>query len=64
MVNATYYATLTGDADQLTGLMGGVVDRYHLDLIKGATRALRYNPNPGKYIGCYPYKNGDKAWAQ
>jgi hypothetical protein len=30
----------------------------------GATRALRYNPNPGKYIGCYPYKNGDKAWAQ
>jgi hypothetical protein len=30
----------------------------------GATMALRYNPIPGRYIGCYPYKSGDKAWAQ
>lgn len=29
----------------------------------GATRALRYNPVPGKYIGCIPYREGDKAWA-
>jgi hypothetical protein len=30
----------------------------------GATRALRYNPVPGEFIGCIPYKAGDKAWAQ
>ncbi|HEK21636.1 MULTISPECIES: gluconate 2-dehydrogenase subunit 3 family protein [unclassified Mucilaginibacter] len=29
----------------------------------GATKALRYVPVPGKYIGDYPYKKGDKAWA-
>ena len=29
----------------------------------GATRALRYNPTPGRYEGCVPYKEGDKAWA-
>lgn len=29
----------------------------------GATKALRYLPIPGKYIGDYPYKKGDKAWA-
>ena len=29
----------------------------------GATKALRYNPIPGKYIGCVPYEPGDKAWA-
>lgn len=30
---------------------------------EGATQALRYLPVPGKYIGDYPYKKGDKAWA-
>jgi len=29
----------------------------------GCTKALRYVPVPGKYIGCIPYKKGDKAWA-
>lgn len=29
----------------------------------GATKALRYVPVPGKYVGDYPYKKGDKAWA-
>ena len=29
----------------------------------GAEKALRYLPVPGKYIGDYPYKKGDKAWA-
>ena len=29
----------------------------------GATKALRYLPVPGKYIGDYPYKKGDRAWA-
>jgi hypothetical protein len=29
----------------------------------GATKALRYVAVPGKYIGSYPYKKGDKAWA-
>jgi hypothetical protein len=29
----------------------------------GCTRALRYVPVPGKYIGCIPYKKGDRAWA-
>ncbi|NND16659.1 MAG: gluconate 2-dehydrogenase subunit 3 family protein [Eudoraea sp.] len=29
----------------------------------GATKALRYNPIPGEFIGCIPYKRGDKAWA-
>ncbi|HLT51862.1 MAG TPA: gluconate 2-dehydrogenase subunit 3 family protein [Arenibacter sp.] len=29
----------------------------------GATKALRYNPVPGKFVGCIPYVNGDKAWA-
>lgn len=27
----------------------------------GCTRAKRYMPVPGKYIGCVPYKKGDKA---
>ncbi len=29
----------------------------------GATKALRYNPVPGKYVGCVPYTEGEKAWA-
>lgn len=29
----------------------------------GATKSLRYNPVPGEYIGCVPYKAGDRAWA-
>ena len=29
----------------------------------GMTQALRYNPVPGRYDGCVPYKKGDKAWA-
>ena len=29
----------------------------------GCTQALRYEAVPGKYIGDYPYKKGDKAWA-
>ncbi|MCM4168132.1 hypothetical protein KCTC52924_03686 [Arenibacter antarcticus] len=29
----------------------------------GTTQALRYNPIPGRYNGCVPYKNGEKAWA-
>src|SRR5690554_4628821 len=29
----------------------------------GATKALRYNPIPGRYDGDIPYKKGDKAWA-
>ncbi|HKO79858.1 MAG TPA: gluconate 2-dehydrogenase subunit 3 family protein [Chitinophagaceae bacterium] len=27
----------------------------------GCTQAKRYMPIPGKYIGCVPYKKGDKA---
>ncbi len=29
----------------------------------GATKALRYNPIPGKYEGDLPYKEGDRVWA-
>jgi len=29
----------------------------------GMTQALRYEPVPGRYEGCVPYKKGDKAWA-
>jgi len=29
----------------------------------GATKALRYNPIPGRYEGDIPYKKGDRAWA-
>lgn len=29
----------------------------------GQTQALRYNPAPGKYEGCVPYKKGEKAQA-
>jgi hypothetical protein len=29
----------------------------------GCTKALRYVPVPGKFVGDYPYKKGDKAWA-
>lgn len=29
----------------------------------GCTKAQRYLPVPGKYVGDYPYKKGDKAWA-
>jgi hypothetical protein len=29
----------------------------------GATKALRHEAVPGKFIGSYPYKKGDKAWA-
>jgi Gluconate 2-dehydrogenase subunit 3 len=30
---------------------------------EGATQALRYIAVPGKYVGDYPYKKGDRAWA-
>ena len=29
----------------------------------GATKVLRYEAVPGKFIGNYPYKKGDRAWA-
>lgn len=29
----------------------------------GSTQARRYVPVPGRYEGCIPYKNGDKAFA-
>lgn len=29
----------------------------------GMTQALRYEPVPGRYDGCVPYKKGEKAWA-
>ncbi|HYF32714.1 MAG TPA: gluconate 2-dehydrogenase subunit 3 family protein [Chitinophagaceae bacterium] len=29
----------------------------------GQTQALRYEPVPGRYEGCVPYKKGDRAWA-
>jgi hypothetical protein len=29
----------------------------------GSTKALRYNPVPGRYEGCIDYKKGDRAWA-
>ena len=28
----------------------------------GCKQARRYEPVPGKYEGCIPYKKGDKAW--
>lgn len=30
---------------------------------EGATQALRYEPVPGRYEGCIPYKKGDRAFA-
>lgn len=30
----------------------------------GATEALRHVAVPGKYDGAYPYKKGDRAWAE
>ncbi|TXK49371.1 gluconate 2-dehydrogenase subunit 3 family protein [Pontibacter qinzhouensis] len=29
----------------------------------GSTKALRYDPIPGRYDACIPYKKGDRAWA-
>ena len=29
----------------------------------GASQALRYVPIPGRYVGDYPFQEGDKAWA-
>ena len=29
----------------------------------GAKQALRYNPVPGRFDACIPYKKGDRAWA-
>lgn len=29
----------------------------------GMTKALRYNPIPGRFDGCVEYKVGEKAWA-
>jgi hypothetical protein len=29
----------------------------------GATRVVRYRPNPGRYKGCIPYVDGETFWA-
>lgn len=29
----------------------------------GMTQAMRYEPVPGRYDACIPYREGDKAWA-
>lgn len=29
----------------------------------GATKALRYDPVPGRYLGCIPLQPGQRAWA-
>ena len=30
----------------------------------GCTEALRHEPVPGRYDGAFPYKKGDRAWAE
>ena len=30
---------------------------------EGMTKALRYNPVPGRYEGCIDYKKGEKSFA-
>ena len=30
----------------------------------GETQALRHEPVPGRYDGNFPYKKGDRAWAE
>ena len=29
----------------------------------GVTQVLRYNPVPGRYVGCIDYKDGETSWA-
>lgn len=50
-------------------------DRHYFTMIKqltlfgfftskvGATEVLRYEAVPGRYDGCVPYEEGDRAWA-
>jgi hypothetical protein len=30
----------------------------------GMTQALRHQQVPGRYDGAFPYKKGDRAWAE
>ncbi len=65
---------IDGEAKKYNELMGQDAIHY-FTLIKqltllgfftselGATQVLRYNPIPGKYEGCIPYKKGETAWA-
>lgn len=52
--DATHYFTMM---KQLT-LLGFFTSK------PGATQALRHIAVPGKYDGAFPYKKGDKAWAE
>lgn len=55
-------STLPGERPFFAVMKDLTVTGYFTSEI-GCTQALRYEPVPGKYIGDYPYKKGDKAWA-
>lgn len=52
-----------GDANHYFTLLKQMTVTGYFTSELGATKALRYEPVPGRYDGCYPYKKGDKAWA-
>jgi hypothetical protein len=59
----------------LSGINQEAGDDHYFSMIKqlvvlgyftskiGVTQALRYEPIPGRYDGCVPYQQGEKAWA-
>jgi len=61
--------------DKVSGMLPKEKDTHFFQMMKqltlwgyftsepGATEALRYYPVPGKYVGCVPYTEGEKAWA-
>jgi hypothetical protein len=63
------------ELDQTSNTTPSEADIHYFKLLKnlvlfgyftsreGATQALRYLPIPGKFIGNYSFKTGDKAWA-
>lgn len=62
-------------ADEMKKNPGKEIPKHYFTMMKqltlsgfftsevGATKALRYVAVPGKFVGSYPYKKGDKAWA-
>ena len=53
----------TGDIPHYFGMMKQLTLWGYFTSEPGATQALRYNPVPGRYEGCVPYQEGEKAWA-
>lgn len=61
---ATLLAIAAMEGDQnIFNMLQGITKQVYFTSEVGATQALKFDPIPGKYVGCVPLADVGKAWA-